>query len=113
MTPPTPDTPTHPPPDDHEARLVALEAMTKSHEERLNRDAETMAKMQADLATNTEATVSIKSDTSEIVDFFGSMKGAFKVLNWIGNLARPIGAVIGMAAAAFAAWSAYRNGTPR
>lgn len=40
------------PPPDHEARLAALEAMAKSHEERLTRWAEAMQRMHADLATN-------------------------------------------------------------
>lgn len=92
-TEPAADPTEHPPPD-HEARLATLEAMSKSHEERLTRGAEAMQRMQADLATNTETTTAIKADTGEIIEFFDSFKGAFKVFDMLGKLAKPLGYIL-------------------
>lgn len=58
---------------------------------RLAQGGEEMASIRADLKTNTEATQRIDTATAEIVSFFESVKGAFKVLDWIGRLARPQG----------------------
>lgn len=65
-----------------------------------------------DLALNTAETKKIASSTAEIVEFFESMKGAFKVLNWIGALAKPLGAIVALGVAMWGAWTAYRYGAP-
>lgn len=69
-----------------------------------------MAQLKADLATNTEATKRVEDATREMVDFYNSMIGAFKVLNWIGKLAMPIGSLIGMCTALWGAWMIFKNG---
>lgn len=101
---PATDPTEHPPPPDHEARLAALEAMSKDHEARLNRDARMMEKMQADLKTNTTATVAIKADTSEIIKFFDSVQGAFRVFDMMGRLAKPLGYILSAVGGAVALW---------
>ena len=40
--------------------------------------------VRAELAANTRATQSVADSAAELVDFFRAMKGAMKVLNWIG-----------------------------
>lgn len=69
-----------------------------------------MAQLKADLATNTAATRRVEDATREMVDFYNSMIGAFKVLNWIGKLAMPLGAIIGMCTASWGAWVIFKNG---
>lgn len=69
-----------------------------------------IAQITADLAENTASTKRIDAATSDIVEFFASMKGAFKVLNWIGKLAMPLGAIIGMCTAIWGAWIIFKNG---
>jgi len=59
-----------------------------------------MNELDAAVKENTKITEGIKSDTAEIVAFFHSMHEAFKVLNWIGALAKPL-AYIAMLVSAF------------
>lgn len=66
------------------------------------------------LKENTDATKKIESDLSEILDFFNSVQGAFKVLSWIGKLAKPVGAIVGLGASFAAFWAALKSGvTPK
>lgn len=60
------------------------------------------------LKENTDATKKIESDLAEMLEFFSSVKGAFKVLAWIGAAAKPIGAII---VTCTAIWALFK-GTP-
>jgi len=94
----------------HEARISRLEEAVQQNSRRLDRGSETMALMQLGLDKNNAATERIESSTNEIVDFFVSMKGAFKVLNWIGKAAKPMGSIVALCTALWAAWMAYKTG---
>jgi len=72
-----------------------------------------MQQIKDNLKENTDATKRIDASTKEIVEFFESMKGAFKVLNWIGKLARPIGAIVLLGTSLWGAWTAFKSGIPR
>ena len=83
---------------------------------RLDRGAERMGRIEGDLTavrdrleSNARLMEQMVSSTTEIVDFFDSIRGAMRVLNWIGKLARPIGAIIGLCAALVALWTAIRG----
>ena len=91
-------------------RLSALEAEVQSIRQRLATGDDTMASLRADLAENTGATKRTESNTAEIVEFFGAMKGAFKVLNWIGALAKPITALVALGAVTWGAFLTIKGG---
>ena len=55
-----------------------------------------MDTIQQQLDANTESTRRTESNTSELIDILNSFKSAFKVLSWIGNLAKPISAIVGL-----------------
>ena len=55
----------------------------------------------------------LRDEIAELVEFFRDMKGAFKVLRWIGKLAAPMTASIGLGVALAAAWAAARGGLPK
>ena len=55
-----------------------------------------MDTIQQQLDENTEVTRRNESNTLELIDILNSFKSAFKVLSWIGNLAKPIGAIVGL-----------------
>ena len=55
-----------------------------------------MDTIQQQLDENTESTRRTESNTSELIDILNSFKSAFKVLSWIGNLAKPISAIVGL-----------------
>ncbi|WP_114969932.1 hypothetical protein [Rhodoferax ferrireducens] len=81
-------------------------------ESRLEDGDSAMQQLRADLQENTAATIRIDSSTSDMVEFFQSMKGAFKVLNWIGALARPIGAIVLLCTSLWGAWTLWKTGVP-
>lgn len=66
------------------------------------------------LKENTDDTKAIKADTAELLVAFHSLKGAMKVLEWIGKAAKPMGYVVGLGASIAAFWTAMKSGvTPK
>ena len=83
---------------------------------RLTNGAERMAHIEGDLALvrnrlerNAQMMQKMLDSTAEIVEFFESMRGAMRVLNWIGKLARPVAGIVGLCAALVALWTAIRG----
>lgn len=62
------------------------------------------------LADNTAATKRIETSTHEIIEMFESWKGAMKVLEGIGKLAKPMSYVAAFAAAVTSIWVAIKTG---
>ena len=62
------------------------------------------------LAENTAATKRIESNTSDIIDLFDSFKGAMKVLEGIGKLAKPMSYIAAFAASVAGVWAAIKTG---
>ena len=52
----------------------------------------------------------LREDMAEMLDFFKAMQGAFKVLNWVGALAKPLAGLVALGVALAAAWAAARGG---
>ena len=77
--------------------------------DRLDLGDKRMTRIEDDLAKNTELTRQLAENTAEIVAFFAAVKGAFKVLDWIGRLAKPVGAIATMVAGVAAAWAVFRG----
>lgn len=63
---------------------------------RLDSGAETMRELRKDIAANTKVTESVQNDTSELVALLQSFKGAFKVLEILGKLAKPLGYIVAL-----------------
>jgi hypothetical protein len=56
------------------------------------------------LDENTLATQEVQTNTKAMVDMFRSWQGAMRVLEMVGRLAKPLGAILGAIAAGGAAW---------
>lgn len=82
------------------ARMSRTEAAT----EQIRTD---MEEMREDMNENTKLTKDVLSGLADVVEFFTAMKGAFKVLNWMGNLAKPVAAIVGLGTAIFVAYGAW------
>ena len=52
----------------------------------------------------------LREDMAEMLEFFKAMKGAFKVLNWVGALAKPLAGLVALGVALATAWTAARGG---
>lgn len=72
-----------------------------------------MTRIEADLASNTLATQQTAASTSELVDLLQALKGAFRVLEFFGKLARPLAAIISICGAVAGAWSAIKTGVSK
>lgn len=88
--------------------ITEVRESLSSGDVRMTRIEDNAEAMRAELAANTKATKAIAENTSELVEFFAAMKGAFKVLNWLGKIAKPVAAIVGLCTALFAAYAAWR-----
>ena len=62
------------------------------------------------LAENTETIKEIKTDTADMLEVFESWKGAMRVMEMIGKLAKPLGYIVGLGASIAAFWAAMKSG---
>ena len=62
------------------------------------------------LKENTEAVNAIKSDTADMLATFESWRGAMRVLEAIGRLARPVSYIVGLVAGIAAFYTAVKSG---
>lgn len=69
-----------------------------------------MSRIEANLKANTESTQRVESSIGELVVWFANGKGAFKVLEAFGKLAKPLAAIVGLGVAIAAAYTAWRSG---
>lgn len=62
------------------------------------------------LADNNETIKQIKTDNADMLEFFESWKGARRVMDMIGSLAKPLGYIVGLGASIAAFWAAIKSG---
>lgn len=67
--------------------------------ERLDRDKKRLDRLEDALTEYTQLTQKVVTQTAELIEFFDAMKGAFKVLNWLGKLAKPMAAIAALGVA--------------
>lgn len=78
-------------------------------DQRLDDGAATMKELRRDLAENTATTNKVQTDTSELVELLKSFKGAFKVLDMLGKLAKPLCYIAIFFGAVVGAWAAVKG----
>lgn len=76
---------------------------------RMTRIEDDVAAVRSDLQANTIATQAVASNTAELVEMFQAMKGALKVLNWIGSWAKPMAYIVAFGTAAVGFWTAIKG----
>lgn len=91
----------------HEERLMCIEEEIVRHGEQLGRVQTGLANLEEATEKNTQAIERMSSETSELLEMFKSFKGAFRVLEYVGKLAKPIAAILGLLAAAVAMWKGF------
>ena len=62
------------------------------------------------LAENTETINEIKTDTADMLEVFESWKGAMRVMEMLGKLAKPLGYIVGFGASVAAFWASMKSG---
>ena len=68
------------------------------------------ARVNVERAENTETINKIKTDTADMLEVFESWKGAMRVMEMLGKLAKPLGYIVGFAASVAAFWTAMKSG---
>ena len=81
--------------------------------ERFDKGSERMAAIEQELGKTRQELGELKQQLADLLEFFTAMKGAFKVLNWLGKLARPAATIVGLGVALAAAWNAVRGIYPK
>lgn len=77
---------------------------------RMTKFEDELSTVKEQLSENTEATKRIETNTGEITEILNSFRGAMKVLGFIGKLAGPLAAIVGLFTAVYAAWHAIKTG---
>lgn len=88
---------------------VVPTATVRSITQRLDEGDTRMGRIEADLASNTKATQELSKNTADLVDFLQALKGMFKVLDWLGRMAKPIASILALGSAALALWAALKG----
>ena len=113
--PGTPASNSSPPdPDDFRelnVRVLRIEDELLVGATRMARTEAAAEQIRADLEENTKMTKEVLGGLGDVVEFFTAMKGAFKVLNWVGAVAKPIAGIVGVVTAVIVAWKAW-NASP-
>ena len=81
--------------------------------ERFDKGSERMAAIERDLKVATQELHERNQQMAELLEFFTAMKGAFKVLNWVGKVAKPLAAIVMLGGACVGFWTAIKGGASR
>lgn len=90
-----------------EQRILDLEEQLEAQ---LKAGTERMDAIEVNLKENTEATTRIEANTAEMLTFFNSVQGAFRVLDMLGKLAKPLAYITMFVGSVVALWLAFKNG---
>jgi hypothetical protein len=88
---------------------LSIRARLDAGDQRMGRIEGDVAAVREELAENTRATKEVASNTAELVELFQSFKGAIKVLNWFGKLAKPMAYIVGLGTALLGFWTALKG----
>lgn len=77
--------------------------------ERLDQGSQRMANIERGLAAEREELRELRNQLADLLDFFNAMKGAFKVFNLVGKVAKPTAAIVSLGVAVGAAYTAWRG----
>lgn len=91
------------------ASMDEVRGSLRAGDERMTRIEDNASTLREELASNTQATKQVADNTRELVDLFESFKGAFRVLNWLGKLAKPMAYIVGLGASLVGLWTAMRG----
>ena len=93
--------------DDHGNELPAT--TLQQINQKFDNGSARMAGIERELTATRKELHELKQQLQDLLEFFEAMRGAFKVLNWLGKLAKPTAAIVGLGAACVTAWSAWRG----
>ena len=91
-----------------------LPAQTRQQvNERFDKGSERMAAIERELGKTRQELHELKQQLSDLLEFFTAMKGAFKVLNWVAKIAKPLAAIVMLGGACVSFWAVIKGVTSR
>ena len=78
-------------------------------EDRVESVENTLLQLKKDLESNTATTKRIESNTEDLVAAFEALKGAFKVLEFIGKVGKPLLYISGATTGLIALWTLIKR----
>jgi len=93
--------------DDYGDELPAV--TRRQMNERFDKGSERMAAIERDLKAVAQELQELKQQLAEMLEFFTAMKGAFKVLNWVAKVAKPLAAIVMLGGACVSFWAAIKG----
>lgn len=96
-----------------ERRLITQERILELEQQmqaQLEAGSKRMDAIEKKLDDNTATTARVETNTTEMLEFFNSVKGAFKVLDMLGKLAKPLAYILMLIGAITAFWLTLKNG---
>lgn len=78
--------------------------------QRFSQGSERMSGIERELAAERRELQELKQQLTDLLEFFTAMRGGFKVLEWLGKLAKPLAALVMLGTALYGAWVAARGG---
>jgi hypothetical protein len=104
--------------DDYGDELLVL--TRKQINERLDKGSERVVAVERDLQALAQGLheerkelQELKQQLADLLEFFTAMKNAFKVLNWVGKVAKPLAAIVMLGGACVGFWTAIKGGASR
>lgn len=91
-------------------RRIADQKWREEVENRLKDGESRMNKLDDDIAENTRITSEIKRDIADLITAFESVKGAFRVLELVGSLAKPLSYITMFLGAIAGLWYTIKGG---
>lgn len=91
------------------AQSIQLDGMMRTVEQH----GEAIDSIRGELLENTAMTKRIETKVGSVVEFFENATGAFKVLEGLGKLAKPVGYIAAAAASLLGVWAAIKSGFMR
>lgn len=82
-------------------------------EQRLDRGDSRFDQLEAEIRAGNALAGETRKDIAEMLDYYRSIKGAFRVFDMIGKLAKPMAAIVALGAAVVGLWTAIKTGLPR
>lgn len=92
-----------------EERRMSQRGLEDIHD-RLKQGDQRMDRMDAEIQRNTKLTESIDTNTKDLINLFQSWAGAFRTIEQIGRLAKPVGYCAAAVAAVAGAITAVKTG---
>lgn len=102
-----------PPPYTGQERRSSMRIWQEKVDARLADGDARMQGIRDDLDINTAATQRVEANTAALVDLLNNAQGAFRVLEMLAKLAKPLGAIAIATAAFVSVWSALKGGGPK